>query len=61
MVEAGANPKDVQGQLRHSRIGTTTEIYAKFVPESQRRAVATSQMVAERVAKVQQLQSLTIN
>lgn len=62
MVEAGANPKDVQGQLRHSRIGTTMEIYAQFVPESQRRAVAlTSQMVAERVAKLQEAQSLTIN
>jgi integrase len=39
MVEAGANPKDVQGQMRHSRIATTMDIYAQFVPESQRRAV----------------------
>lgn len=38
MVEAGANPKDVQGQMRHSRIATM-DIYAQFVPESQRRAV----------------------
>jgi len=38
MVEAGANPKDVQGQMRHSRISTTMDIYAQFVPESQRRA-----------------------
>jgi len=28
MVEAGANPKDVQGQMRHSRISTTMDIYA---------------------------------
>ena len=34
MVEAGANPKDVQGQMRHSRISTTMDIYAQFVPES---------------------------
>jgi integrase len=40
MVEAGANPKDVQGQMRHSRISTTMDIYAQRVPDSQRRAVA---------------------
>lgn len=34
MIEAGANPKDVQGQMRHSRISTTMDIYAQFVPES---------------------------
>ena len=32
MVEAGANPKDVQGQMRHSRISTTMDICAQFVP-----------------------------
>jgi len=36
---AGADPKDIQGQMRHSRIATTMEIYTQFVPESQRRAV----------------------
>jgi hypothetical protein len=40
MIEAGANPKDVQGQMRHSRISTTMDIYAQNVPESQNRAVA---------------------
>ncbi len=51
MVEAGANPKDVQGQMRHSRIQTTLDIYAQFVPESQRRAVEkTSAMVAARIS-----------
>jgi len=44
MVESGANPKDVQAQLRHSRTSTTMDIYAQFVTESQRRAV--SRMVA---------------
>jgi hypothetical protein len=34
MIEAGANPKDVQGQMRHSRISTTMDIHAQFVPES---------------------------
>jgi integrase len=62
MVEAGANPKDVQGQLRHSRIGTTMEIYAQFVPESQRRAIAKWQtwLPKDRSAAAQ-LQSATIN
>jgi ATP-dependent helicase/nuclease subunit A len=36
---AGADPKDAQGQLRHSRISTTMDIYTQFVPESQRRVV----------------------
>ena len=51
MIEAGANPKDVQGQMRHSRIQTTLDIYAQFVPESQRRAIEkTSAMIQERIA-----------
>ncbi len=40
LIEAGVNPKDVQGQMRHSRITTTMDIYAQFVPESQRRAIS---------------------
>lgn len=40
MIEAGANAKDVQAQMRHSRISTTMDIYAQRVPESQRQAVA---------------------
>jgi integrase len=39
MVQAGADPKSVQGQARHSRSSTTMDIYAQFVPEGQRRAV----------------------
>jgi integrase len=39
MVRAGADPKSVQGQMRHSRISTTLEIYAQFVPQGQRDAV----------------------
>ena len=40
LVESGANPKDVQEQMRHSRIATTMDVYCQYVPESQRRAVA---------------------
>jgi integrase len=36
---AGADAKDAQAQMRHSRVTTTLEIYQQFVPESQRRAV----------------------
>jgi hypothetical protein len=51
MIEAGANPKDVQGQMRHSRIQTTLDIYAQFVLESQRRAIEkTSAMIQDRIA-----------
>jgi integrase len=39
LVQAGADPKSVQGQMRHSRISTTMDIYAQVVPEAQRRAV----------------------
>ncbi|MBZ5656535.1 MAG: tyrosine-type recombinase/integrase [Acidobacteriia bacterium] len=38
LVQAGADPKSVQGQ-RHSRISTTMEIYAQIVPLAQRRAL----------------------
>lgn len=48
MVHAGADPKSVQGQMRHSRITTTMEIYAQFVPEGQKRA---SEQMAEYVEK----------
>jgi site-specific recombinase XerD len=49
MIEAGADPKSVQAQMRHSRISTTMNIYAQVVPESQRKAVdKTAEMVAER-------------
>jgi integrase len=53
-IEAGANPKDVQGMMRHSRISTTLDVYAQFVPDSQRRAIEkTSKMAAERIANAQ--------
>jgi hypothetical protein len=46
-VQAGADPKSVQGQMRHSRISTTLDIYAQIVPESQRQALRKlSQFVA---------------
>jgi integrase len=62
MIEAGANPKDVQGQMRHSRISTTMDIYAQHVPESQRRAVdKTMDMVAERRSKIAEARSSAVN
>ena len=35
----GADVKDAQAQMRHSRASTTMDIYQQFVPESQRRVV----------------------
>jgi hypothetical protein len=37
-VQAGADPKSVQAQMRHFRISTTLDIYAQVVPEAQRQA-----------------------
>ncbi len=39
LVQAGADPKSVQGQMRHARVSTTMDIYAQVVPEAQRRAL----------------------
>jgi site-specific recombinase XerC len=62
LVQAVADPKAVQGLMRHSRIGTTMDIYAQFVPESQRRAVGqVMQMVAERLAAARKTESAPIN
>ncbi|HXO30729.1 MAG TPA: hypothetical protein VN901_00090 [Candidatus Acidoferrales bacterium] len=36
---AGADVKDAQEQMRHSRSSTTLDIYQQFVPESQQRAI----------------------
>jgi integrase len=52
LVQAGANPKDVQALMRHARISTTMEIYAQMVADSQRRAIAkVTAMVAAKRAK----------
>jgi integrase len=49
MIEAGANLKDTQAQMRHERLSTTMDIYAQHVPSSQRRAVnKTMEMVRSR-------------
>jgi integrase len=62
MIEAGADPKAVQAQMRHSRASTTMDIYAQFVPASQRRAVAQMMdMVDERLAKLDAAKSAVIN
>jgi hypothetical protein len=42
----------MQGQMRHSKIETTMNIYVQHVPESQRRALEQmTAMVEERVTK----------
>jgi integrase len=46
----GADPKSVQGQMRHSRIATTMDIYAQIVPASQRRAVEKFSQFAKQTA-----------
>jgi integrase len=38
-VTAGADVKDAQALMRHSKANTTLDIYQQFVPESQRRVV----------------------
>ena len=40
LVEADADPKAVQAQMRHSRSSTTMDTYAQFVPAAQRRAAS---------------------
>jgi integrase len=57
LVQAGADPKSVQGQMRHSRISTTMEIYAQIVPSSQRRAL--QQLSAFAAAGAQPLEQQT--
>jgi len=44
---AGADVKDAQAQMRHSRSSITLDIYQQFVPESQRRAVDRLTALAE--------------
>lgn len=39
LVQAGADPKSVQGQMRHARVSTTMDIYAQVVPEGQKQAI----------------------
>jgi integrase len=52
LVQAGADPKSVQGQMRHSRISTTMDIYAQIVPAAPRQAIAKlSEFVNESVPK----------
>jgi integrase len=62
MIEAGVDPKSVQASMRHSRISTTMDIYAQFVPETQRRASArTMEMVNERIERARLAESAAVN
>jgi integrase len=46
---AGADAKDAQAQMRHSRASTTLDIYEQFVPESQQRAVDKLSSLSKRI------------
>jgi len=46
---AGADVKDAQGQMRHSRASTTLDIYQQFVPESQQRVVEKLSSLSTRI------------
>jgi integrase len=46
---AGADVKDAQAQMRHSRASTTLDIYQQFVPESQQKAVDRLSSLSQRV------------
>ena len=39
LIQSGADVKSVQGLMRHSRSGTTLDIYAQIIASSQRRAL----------------------
>jgi integrase len=52
LVQAGADPKSVQGQMRHSRISTTMDVYAQIVPASQRQAIEKLAEFARPVPKL---------
>ncbi len=56
LVQAGANPKGVQGLMRHSRISTTMDICAQMVADSQSQAIAkVATMVAANRAEKEAL------
>lgn len=51
--QAGAMPKDIQRQMRHSRASTTADIYIQPVEESVRRTVETvDERIKERLSQV---------
>jgi site-specific recombinase XerD len=62
MCEAGVDPKSVQASRRHSRISITMDIYAQFVPESQRRAsTRTMEIVNKRIEWARLAKSAAVN
>ncbi len=62
LIQAGADPKSVQGQMRHASSKPTMDIYAQIVPEAQRHAVAQmTNMVNDRVQKARVKPSTLVN
>jgi hypothetical protein len=53
MKMAGADVKDAQAPMRHSKASTTLDIYQQFVPAAQRRAVDKLAKLAPATPQVQ--------
>jgi integrase len=59
---AGADVKDAQAQMRHSRASTTMDIYQQFVPQSQRAAVdKLDGLAASSTRSIERSKSRSIN
>jgi integrase len=52
LVRSGADPKSVQGQMRHSRISTTMDVYAQIVNEGQQQALRSLANYAKRAVPI---------
>jgi hypothetical protein len=52
MIEAEADPKSVQGHMRHSRIATAMDIYPQHGPESQQLAMVKMMHIVESGAQI---------
>jgi integrase len=60
LVQSGADPKSVQGQMRHTRISTTMDIYAQIVAEGQRRALEQVTTYARSAVDLSQQKLVTL-
>jgi len=61
LVQAGADPKSVQDQMRHSRIQTTLDVYAQSVSSSQRRALEQLAAFAHGETKPAELETAALD
>ena len=61
LIQAGADPKSVQGQMRHARSSTTMDIYAQVVSTSQRRALQQLSAFAQSETKAAELETAALD